>query len=81
VLDVILKRFEPPDESRTFSKGRFDVVRIGTMTIGRATYEPGGRWSVDVGAPQACAIATLTMSDLLYPEEQLPPCKMAESWK
>jgi mannose-6-phosphate isomerase-like protein (cupin superfamily) len=25
-------------------------VRIGRMTIGRATYQPGWRWSVDVGA-------------------------------
>jgi quercetin dioxygenase-like cupin family protein len=48
-IDVILKRFENPDEIRTFPRGRFEVVRIGDMTIGRATYEPGWRWSVDVG--------------------------------
>ena len=48
-LDVILKRFEQPDEVRTFEKGRFEIVRIGGMTIGRATYEPGWRWSVHVG--------------------------------
>ena len=40
-LDVILKRFDAPDETRTFDKGRFDVVHLGGMTIGRATYEPG----------------------------------------
>jgi hypothetical protein len=49
MLDVILKRFEEPDEIRRFDKGRFEVVRIGTMTIGRAVYEPGWRWSVDIG--------------------------------
>jgi hypothetical protein len=49
-LDVVLKRFDTPDESRIFPKGRFDLIRIGSMTIGRATYEPGWRWSVDVGA-------------------------------
>jgi len=49
VLDVVLKRFEQPDEARTFDKGRFEVVHIGGMTIGRATYEPGWKWSVDVG--------------------------------
>ena len=48
-LDVILKRFEQPDEVRTFEKGRFEVVRLGGMTIGRATYEPGWRWSLHVG--------------------------------
>jgi hypothetical protein len=49
MLEVILKRFEKPDEVRTFERGRFEVVRIGNMTIGRAIYEPGWRWSVDVG--------------------------------
>jgi quercetin dioxygenase-like cupin family protein len=49
VLDVILKRFEHPDELRTFGKGKFEIIRIGGMTIGRATYEPGWKWSVHVG--------------------------------
>lgn len=49
MLNVILKRFEQPDETREFTKGRFEVVRIGGMTIGRATYEPGWRWSEHVG--------------------------------
>ena len=52
MLDVILKRFEEPDETRTFEKGKFEVVRIGGLTIGRATYEPGWRWSEHV-APVA----------------------------
>lgn len=46
---VILKRFEQPDETRTMPKGRFEIVRLGGMTIGRATYEPGWRWSEHVG--------------------------------
>ena len=48
-IDVILKRFESPDEVRTFEKGRFELVRLGGMTIGRATYQPGWRWSEHVG--------------------------------
>jgi quercetin dioxygenase-like cupin family protein len=48
-ITVILKRFETPDETRILQKGRFEVVRIGGMTIGRATYEPGWRWSEHVG--------------------------------
>jgi quercetin dioxygenase-like cupin family protein len=48
-MDVMLKRFEHPDEVRTFEKGKFEIVRIGGMTIGRATYEPGWRWSMHVG--------------------------------
>jgi len=48
-VDVVLKRFEAPDEVRRFTKGRLEVVRIGGLTIGRATYEPGWRWSEHVG--------------------------------
>src|SRR5262245_11977189 len=46
--DLIMKRFESPDEVRTFEKGKFELVKIGNMTIGRASYEPGWRWSVHV---------------------------------
>ena len=48
-LDVILRRFEAPDEVREMVKGRFEVVRIGGLTIGRATYHPGWKWSEHVG--------------------------------
>jgi len=48
-LDVVLKRFDRPDELREFEKGRFEVVNIGGMTIGRATYQPGWKWSEHVG--------------------------------
>ena len=48
MLEVILKRFEVPDEVRLFEKGKFEIVNIGGMTIGRATYEPGWKWSEHV---------------------------------
>lgn len=48
-VDVILKRFETPDEVRVFEKGRFELVTLGGMTIGRASYEPGWKWSEHVG--------------------------------
>ena len=48
-IQVILKRFDEPDEIRTFTKGRLELVTIGGMTIGRATYEPGWKWSEHVG--------------------------------
>jgi len=49
MLETVLKRFEEPDEVRTFEKGKFELVRIGGMTIGRATYQPGWKWSLHVG--------------------------------
>jgi quercetin dioxygenase-like cupin family protein len=39
-----------PAETREFVKGRFEVYRVGPMTLGRASYEPGWRWSEHVGA-------------------------------
>jgi hypothetical protein len=49
MLEVILKSFENPDETRHFEKGRFEVVNVGGMTVGRASYEPGWKWSEHVG--------------------------------
>jgi len=46
---TILKRFDAPDELREFSKGKFELVHLGDMTVGRATYQPGWKWSADVG--------------------------------
>lgn len=48
MLEVILKSFDRADETRTFEKGKLEIVRIGGMTLGRATYEPGWRWSLHV---------------------------------
>ena len=48
-LRAILKRFEQPDEARLMEKGRFEIVEIGGITVGRAIYEPGWRWSEHVG--------------------------------
>ena len=47
--DVILRRFEEPDEVRELTLGRFEIVRLAGMTVGRATYQPGWRWSEHVG--------------------------------
>jgi len=49
MLDVVLRRFEQPDEVREMVQGRFELVRLGGLTIGRATYQPGWRWSEHVG--------------------------------
>src|SRR4029453_14821848 len=49
-IAVILKSFDTPDEMRVMQKGKFELVNLGGITIGRATYEPGGKWSEHVGA-------------------------------
>ena len=58
-VDVILKRFEQPDETRNFELGRFELVTLGGMTIGRATYQPGWRWSTHVGAQTGATHCTV----------------------
>ena len=59
-LEVVLRRFESPDEVRQMVKGRFEVVRIGGLTIGRATYQPGWKWSEHVGLVLA-GVATVAL--------------------
>lgn len=49
ITDVVLKRFDDPDEVTHFDKGKFETVNLGGMMIGRATYQPGWKWSIDVG--------------------------------
>ena len=49
-MDLQLIALDDPLETREFEKGRFELYRVGPMTIGRATYEPGWRWRDHVGA-------------------------------
>lgn len=61
-MDVILRRFDNPDEVIEFDKGRFETITLGGMTIGRATYQPGWKWSIDVGetvGEQYCSVEHL----------------------
>jgi hypothetical protein len=48
-MEIEIKRFDDPTETRTFEKGTFELLMIGGMSIGRASYEPGWRWSEHVG--------------------------------
>jgi quercetin dioxygenase-like cupin family protein len=49
-MDLTLINFDAPTEVRTFENGRFELYEVGPATLGRATYEPGWRWSEHVGA-------------------------------
>jgi quercetin dioxygenase-like cupin family protein len=39
------RNFGDADETRTFERGRLDLLKIGNSEIGRLTLEPGWRWS------------------------------------
>ena len=53
---ITVKRFDAPDEKRTFTRGSFDILEAGGMTLGRARYEPGWKWSVHVGPEAGTAL-------------------------
>ena len=42
------RRFSEASDVRTIPRGRIDVVELDDTVVGRMTYEPGWRWSVDV---------------------------------
>ena len=42
------RRFSEASDVRTIPRGRIDVVELDDTIVGRMTYEPGWRWSVDV---------------------------------
>jgi hypothetical protein len=75
MLDVILKPFDQPDETRTFSKGKFELVHIGGMVIGRASYDPGWKWSVDVGRPEGLTHCSVEHVGLVISGKAVAPMK------
>jgi hypothetical protein len=42
------KDLRSPDEIRQFPKGKVELVTLGGVTFGRATFEPGWKWSESV---------------------------------
>lgn len=42
---ALLGSFDAPDEVRQFPFGRFEIVRVGGIALGRAVYQPGWKWS------------------------------------
>lgn len=39
------KNLGSPDETRSFDKGKMDVVTLDDVTVGKAVFEPGWKWS------------------------------------
>jgi quercetin dioxygenase-like cupin family protein len=43
------KSLDQPDETRPFkAKGKVQIVKLGSVNVGRGTFEPGWRWSEHV---------------------------------
>lgn len=63
-LEFLVKRFDEPDDTKTFNNGKVEIVHLGEYTVKRATMEPGWRWTED-NAPQA-GTETCQTPHLLY---------------
>jgi len=42
------KSLNKPDEVRTFDKGKLELINLDGRTVGRATLQPGWKWSQSV---------------------------------
>jgi class 3 adenylate cyclase len=42
------RNLSQPTDTRTFGRGRLDLVDLGDIAVGRTNYEPGWQWSKDV---------------------------------
>ena len=45
---IAKKSLNTPDETRTFPKGKVELATVGGVTFGRATLQPGWKWSESV---------------------------------
>jgi len=43
-----VKNFGMPDEVREFPKGKLELIKVGGVSIGKATLQPGWKWSESV---------------------------------
>lgn len=56
------KSFSRPEDVRQFEKARVEIVSLGEVTFGRATLQPGWRWSTSIKPvvkTQSCQAAHL----------------------
>jgi mannose-6-phosphate isomerase-like protein (cupin superfamily) len=47
-MRMVRKSSDQPDETRSFDKGKIQITNVGETAIGRATFEPGWKWSTSV---------------------------------
>ena len=47
--NLLKRRFESPDDTRSFTKGKADLLSIGGNTLMLLSFEPGFKWSECIG--------------------------------
>jgi ethanolamine utilization protein EutQ (cupin superfamily) len=56
------KSLSRPDDTRSFDKGKVELVNVNDVTFGRATLQPGWKWSTcvkPVAKTESCQAAHL----------------------
>jgi hypothetical protein len=56
------KNLAHPDETRSFDKGKVELATVNEVTFGRATLQPGWKWSTcvkPIAKTQSCQAAHL----------------------
>jgi hypothetical protein len=48
MAQIEAKSLNTPDEVRTFDKGKLEIINIDGRIVGRATLQPGWKWSQSV---------------------------------
>ena len=59
-----MKTMNSPEEVRSFPKGKVELVTMGKITFGKATFEPGWKWSESVKPivnTHSCLVPTPTI--------------------
>jgi hypothetical protein len=46
--ETLRKSLTKPDETRSFPKGKMEIVKLGDISVGKATFQPGWKWSESV---------------------------------
>jgi quercetin dioxygenase-like cupin family protein len=47
-INLQKKNMDSPDDTRSFNKGKMQIVNLQEATIGRFVFEPGWKWSESV---------------------------------
>lgn len=81
MYEVILKRFDQPDETRTFEKGKFELVHVGGLTTAGPATCPAGNGPFMSAKPSGRTAVKLNMLAWLSPDELQPRWTMVESSK
>jgi uncharacterized cupin superfamily protein len=61
MAEPIVKSLEQPEESHSPSgRGRVDLVALGEVTVGRASFQPGWHWSRDMSSHAGTELCQVT---------------------